>query len=263
MNDPHVVSLEYRIVHDPKHIEWSEAKDVVFAEDDFTVEIKNQRVFFRFTAHYTSEDEAQSAVRSYVQNWEFQVGLQCGPGAFNLRFVRSEMIDRNPPEGGQLVGFSGTLEIDSAINLILRPSEFPKPAATGRIKRTPDVNNMYHRYLGYRAGQEPLPSMAYFCFTVLESMAGRARKRTERRQAAAEKFSVAVDVLNRVGDLSSEAGGPAARKQVGINQPYSPDDETFLRTAIQHMIFRAAEVAHDPDTPREPITLETIRSNRI
>ena len=99
MDDPHVVSLECRIVHDPEHFDWSAAEDTAFAEDDFIVEIKNQRVFFRFTTHYTSEDEARSAVRSYVQNWEFQVGLERGPDAFNLRFVRSEMIDRNPPEG--------------------------------------------------------------------------------------------------------------------------------------------------------------------
>ena len=132
-----------------------------------------------------------------------------------------------------------------------------------RIKRTPDINSMYHRYLGYRGGKEHLPSMAYFCLIVLESMAGRAKKRTERRQAVAEKFRVAVDVLKRVGDLSSEAGGPAARKETGLHQRYAPNDETFLRTAIQHMIFRAAEVAHDPDVPRELITLETIRSNGI
>ncbi len=124
------------------------------------------------------------------------------------------------------------------------------------LKRTSDIDNMYHRYLGYRAGKEPLSTMAYFCLTVLESMVGRARKRTEKRQIAAEKFSVAVDVLNRVGDLSSEAGGPAARKQVDIDQHYAPDNEKFLRAAIQHMIFRAVKVALSGNRSR------WIRSNR-
>ncbi len=125
------------------------------------------------------------------------------------------------------------------------------------LKRTSDIDNMYHRYLGYRAGKEPLSTMANFCLTVLESMVGRARKRTEKRQIAVEKFSVAVDVLN------SEAGGPAARKQVDIDQHYAPENKKFLRAAIQHMIFRAAEVANGLKTERKQITLDTIKSNGI
>jgi len=251
MNDPHVVHLEYRIAC-KDFINWSAAEAATFQNDDFTVEIKDQRVVFRFKTHYGSEEEAKSAIESYRKNWEFTAGISRGPDAFTLRFVRSEIVDRNPSEGvrsARLSFASGTGRITA--NPTVCPARYPEPPVAGTMKRTPDIDSMYHRYLGCRAGKEPLPSMAYFCLTVLESMAGG-------RRAAAEKFGISSKVLKEVGKLSSGAGGALARKDEGRGQPYTPDDEKFLVTAIQRMILRAAEVAQDPDGERQQIAMDLI-----
>jgi len=260
MNDPHVVHLEYRIVCDLERIDWSAAKTAVFEEEDFRGEVVDQRVLFKFKTHYASENDARESLRSFIQNWEFEVGLERGPRAFTLCFAKSHIIDRNPSNGVMPITLSlATGSPEAKIDLIIQPKRYPSPPSLNKIKRTPDVDSMYDRYLGYRDGKEPLPAMAYFCLTVLEWMAGGSGSRKDRREAIAKKFGIARDVLDKVGELSSEGGGPVARKEEGRNRPYAPNDTEFLNIAIQCMIQRAAEVAQD-DAKREQITLDTIKS---
>ena len=116
------------------------------------------------------------------------------------------------------------------------------------MKITPDVQSMYDRFAGYRLGKEPLASMASFCLTVLEISTGR-------RQTAAEQYRIDRAVLDQIGNLSSEKGGPPARKAAGLGRPLTPSDTRFLEEAIKALILRAAEVAHDPHASRAEITL--------
>ena len=67
---------------------------------------------------------------------------------------------------------------------------------------TPDVQTMYDRYMGYRQGREPLTTMAYFCLTILE----RSTKKNHSREVAAETYGIKLEVLNKIGHLSSEKG---------------------------------------------------------
>ena len=112
---------------------------------------------------------------------------------------------------------------------------------------------MYQRYLGYRAGKEPLPAMAYFCFTVLKRMG-------EAHGKAATRFGVSNHVLDRIRILSSRKGGASARKEDGRDTPLTPEEERFLRSSISTLIRRAAEVEHgpDPSLSRAKITLADI-----
>lgn len=247
MNDPHVEYLEYSIAHG-QNIDWSDAEAATFETECFVVEVEAQRVLFRFREHYDSEESARSAVQSYVRNWEFQAGLLCAPDAFNLRFVKPGIIDRKP-DSGIIQSSHEHISVKEALSKQLRPTKYPEPPATDMIERTPDIDSMYHRYLGYHAGKEQLATMAYFCLTVLQYMAGG------NRQAAAKKFGISRNVLIKVGTLSSGA----ERKAGGIHQLRDPDNGSFLNAAIRSMIFRAAEVAHDPDAQREPITIDRIK----
>ena len=70
----------------------------------------------------------------------------------------------------------------------------PIPEPPHGFALSPGVEVMWNRYRGHPAGRAPLPSMAFFCLTVIEasilrpaSAAGRnIRARTARREAAAE-----------------------------------------------------------------------------
>ena len=252
MNDPHVVALHYRIEHGPD-IDWSRAAPLDKDEPSFSVQAENGRVRFELKEHYPSEKEARSAVEDdYIRNWEFVVGLERGPDAFTLRFDRSEIVDRNPPPGPPPLrartSFGG---LTASANLAPpAPPAFPDPPPAA-IKRSPDVNSMYHRYLGHLEGREPLPGMAYFCFTVLQQMGGGPAN-------APRHFGVSNSVLKRIRTLSAYKGGTDARKEDGRNAPYTPEEERFLRSAIKTLIHRAAEVESGAHPRRRKITLADV-----
>ena len=251
MNDPHVVALEYRIEHGPG-IDWSRAAPLDFEEDSFDVRAANARVRFDLKKHYPSEEEARFAVEAdYIPNWEFDVCLTRGPNAFRLQFDRSEIVDRNPPPGPPTLSAhvrAGVPRVRAELAPPAPPA-FPEPPRAG-IKRSPDVDSMFHRYLGHLQDKERLPGMAYFCLTVLEQTQGDRRK-------AAKHFAISDNVLERIGKLCGK-GGASARKHSGRNAPYTQEDERFLKFAIQKLIRRAAEVEYGPDPSRKKITLADI-----
>ena len=113
---------------------------------------------------------------------------------------------------------------------------------------------MYHRLSGYYSNREPLPSMAYFCLTVfLSPFSGR---RNVRRTAASAHYHIDKQVLDEIGDLSSEKGGPDSARKVGaMGSALSREEERFLEAAVTAIIRRAAEVAQNPGAPFPTITL--------
>ena len=253
MNEPHVVALHYRIEHGPDVIDWSRAAPLDKEEDSFRVQVEDRRVRFELKEHYPSEKEARSAVEGdYIRNWEFVVGLERGPNAFRLRFDRSEIVDRNPPPGppplrahASFGGFTASANLAPPT-----PPSFPEPPSV-TIKRSPDVDSMYHRYLGHLEGREPLSGMAYFCFTVFRQLGGGPSN-------AARHFDVSNNVLDRIRTLSAYKGGTGARKEDGRKAPYTPEEERFLRSAIKTLIHRAAEIESGPHPRRRKITLADV-----
>ena len=253
MNDPHVEALEYSIQYDPDIINWSCAEPMHIQEEDFDVRAENEQVRFEFKTHYASEQDARSAVEeSYIPNWEFDVGLTRGPNAFSLRFERSEIVDRNPPPGPppMRVSFRAGYPTVSANLAPPTPPTFQEPPRDG-IQRTPGVESMFQHYLRHRRDAETLPAMTYYCLTVLDQMAGGSDK-------TATHFRISRNVLARIRKLSTEKGGDVARKAEGLNSPYSPGEEQFLRSAIQALIRRAAQVEYGSDPSRKKITLSDI-----
>lgn len=99
--------------------------------------------------------------------------------------------------------------------------------------------------------------MAYFCLTMLEKSAGELHqhRRDPRRQAVANKYGIEKAVLDKMGDLSSEKGGQQARKASASANSFTPPETRFLEKAMEALIRRAAEVAHDPHKTRKEITL--------
>ncbi len=80
--------------------DWMRAVPLEIQKGGFDVRVENGRVRFSLKQHYASEEAARVAVEHrYIPAWKFVVGLERGPNAFELRFGRSEIVDRNPPPG--------------------------------------------------------------------------------------------------------------------------------------------------------------------
>ena len=112
---------------------------------------------------------------------------------------------------------------------------------------------MLGRYENLCNGREKLADVAQFCLTMLEKLAeGRGK-----RGKAAKKFAIGKKVLNKVGTLADEKGGPTmARKAKGIDEEFTPEEIRFLECAVKVFIWRVAEEAQSPAGPFRMITTE-------
>ena len=257
MNDPHVVALNYRIEH-ASWVDWSRAEPLHLHHNAFDIRVEDKRVRFAMREHFAAESEARGAVENYIDAWELDAALTRGPNAFKLRFVHSEIEDRNPTPGAYHVNAGpATFTISaSPAEGTVSPASYPPPPSKG-MTRSPDVLSMYFRYVGYREGREPLAAMAYFCLDVLLAS---TEKRQGRLPAAAKRYAISQPVLNRIANLSSKKGGAAARKAGGLLHDLTQKDRHFLEQAVTTIIRRAAEVAHNPTASLQTITMRDFAS---
>ena len=249
MNDPHVVSLIYRIGHGDS-IDYSDAPPLDVQAPTFRLTVEDDRARFQFSVHYATPEQAREAIADYIRVWEFDATLERGdPDSFSLEFERAEVIDRKPTPGA--VRLSGRLEVEGtgSSRITLRVPAYPAPPSD--IALNPDAETMHQRYLGHRQGREPLPAMAYFCLTVLELAAGR-------RKHAATRYGIDLDVLRKIGELTSEnRSGPDARK-ASRAPTLTVGERRFLREAVKAVIRRVAERAYAPAGSHRRISLRDL-----
>ena len=252
MNAPHVVALCYKIEHGAG-IDYSGAEPFEVRHDAFDVRVKDGHVRFSMNDHFTTERDARDSVDAYIGGWELDAALLRGPNMFMLRFDRAEIKDRRPTPGYKYAQASPVhITIStSEPEVTFLPRTYPLPPPTG-LKRSPDVVSMFYRYVGYREGKEPLTALAYFCLTVLEAS---TEKRRGRRAAAAKRYHISRQVLDRLAELSTTKGGASARKANGVHKDLTQQERQFLEATVKNIIRRAAEIADDPDASHEEITL--------
>ena len=265
MNDPHVVALIYDVDHGTSVI-YDKAKPLCRDEKAFRLEVRDKKAWFYLKDHHAMEAEARKAIEEYIRNWEFDACLQGGPDRFKLNYERAQIEDRNPPAptpgvvniGATFPGRGGSLSV--AVSLVVL--DYPSPPSD--ISVTPDVQTMYDRYMAHRRGHEPLTGMAYFCLTFLAYLATkRMKKRTKdianKRTTAAKYFQIDKRVLDKVGELSTERGGPReARKYEGVDQELTSEERCFLEEAIKKIVRRVAEKAQAPETDLMRISLSDL-----
>ena len=248
MNDPHVEALIYVVEHD-KSSDYSLANAVEAEHTTFRLILKDSEVRFELKEHYSNWQEAQQAIQPFIQQWELRASLESGPGTFALRFKHPEVIDRNPTPG--VISVSArpvSVNFTASSPAILVSRQYPRPPSERRMDiGNPDVQTMLNRYLGYRQGREPLPSMAYFCYEVF------TKRFSKGPNHATEKHKIGHNLIEKVRTLASNKGGELARHEHAISCPLTQNDVRFLERAVAAMIVRAAMVAADPDQPMDKI----------
>ena len=175
MNDPHVVSLLYRVDHS-KSVDYSKAELLVRDEPAFRLEVKDNQARFELKDHYATEEDARNAIEDYIHGWEFDTCLENGPDYFRLKFESAQIEDRKPISGVTNYRAIITTEILTISDTItVGVPNYPTPPSGVNFCDT-DVQKMYQRFMDYRQSKEPLASMAYFCLTCLENTTGQHKK---------------------------------------------------------------------------------------
>jgi hypothetical protein len=109
--------------------------------------------------------------------------------------------------------------------------------------------------------------MAYFVLTVLENPATareqaasspNKRVASKRRRKAAEAFAIDLEILDKLGELSSTAGDRLTARKVE-NKPFrglSGSEEKWIEQAVRKLIHRLGE--HALGAPLERITIHDL-----
>ena len=247
MKDPHVVALRYRIEHDDL-FKYSEAEPLAYEEAGFRLQARDEMARFEFKdhVHYATETDAQEAIKDFIGRWEFEAGLEGGPGYFRLKYHSAEVVDRNPATRPTAVMVPGPgVVLHASFEAFSLLPKYPLPPSHARLNLCDStVQRMYQRYMDDYRDPDRLTSMAHFCLTVLEDSVDESKR---KRKTAAAKYNIDESILGQIGHLCAEKGGRGARKNQGVDHELTSEDRQFLSWAVKQMIRRAAETAHDPD----------------
>ncbi|MDE0248198.1 MAG: hypothetical protein OXU69_00120 [Gemmatimonadota bacterium] len=252
MNDPYVVALLYKFVPEPT-VDYSRAEPLNHEEKAFHLTVEGNEARFDMKGQYATKEAAREAVEPFIRRWKFYARLQPVSRSFDLRFDRAHVEDRNPTPG-VVAASAAPLSVEVAVGRAsgtVHATRYPAPP-TVTLAITADVKSACSRYLGYLAGEEPLPSMAYFCITVM--------KRAARREGVSptDRFRISRNVLRTAQRLASQMGGSQARKADATEKELSAEESRSLEQAIRFIIQRMAEVAADPDRHYSTITMSDL-----
>ena len=217
MNGPHVDALIYQVDHE-KSVDYTSASPLCHETERFRIRFEDVTARFEPNGHFATEEAAREIADPYILKWEFEAGLRTRPDQFRLHFAHAEIVDRNPSPhtpGGKTIFATASISVSLTVRAeatLVVPKCPPPPSECAVNPDDPNVVTMYHRYEGYCLRREPLPSMAYFCLTMLTAMLCNGSKE------ASQKFSISRNVLEEVAKLSSYKGGFEARKAGGGRQ---------------------------------------------
>ena len=248
MRDPHVKSLRYKLkTHATTIYKNPPAVKVVRAE--FECLLNDGVLTCHMREHYPAVGEARRVVEDFLHSWEIKTELEMGRGEMQFKFEDSQVIDRDPPPPGspKIVRVSGTVNITSNVSGILhiKRRKYPDPPTVFTV--TPDVETLWQRYNNFLDGKEPLPSMANFCLTLIESKAnGKVKKR--KRKFAANLFLIDEPILNMLGNLTANRGDPMTARKVPENgrsmTALSEKEKKWIEAVVKILIQRTGELAN-------------------
>ena len=248
MRAPHVESLRYRLKTSAT-TNYENPPVVEVIRNEFECHLDDGVLKCRMREHFPAVEEARRVVENFLRSWEIKTALELGRDEMRFQFEDSHVIDRNPPPPGspKIVRVSGTANITSNISAILHATrrKYPDPPTVFTV--TPDVETLWQRYNNYLDGKEPLPSMAYFCLTLIENKASRKGKKGKRKSAA-KLFLIDEKILDTLGNLTTNRGDPKTARKVpekGESMIALSDKEgKWIEAAVKILIRRRGELSN-------------------
>jgi hypothetical protein len=246
MRDPHVESLRYRL-ETSVTTTYKNPPAVEVIRDEFECRLSDGVLTCRMKKHYPTVEEARRVIDGFLRSWEIKTALELGRDEMRFQFEDSHMVDRDPPPPGssQIVRVSAASVGVSTLLGRVHVTRNKYPDAPSTFAVTPDVETLWQRYENYLDGREPLPSMAYFCLTVVENKAGSRRN-------AAKEYSIDKRILDKLGELTSTRGDTrTARKALkgGSTATLSGKEKNWIEGAVRALIRRTGEVASTQPVP--------------
>lgn len=237
MPDYHVVSLRYALKHE-NEVTFDNPPPVEFETEEAKFRLDEGSLLCEMKIHFRTADAARAVIDPTLRAWEIEAALKRNLYGLRFEFVCGDVIDREPTAAGNaIIAVSAANMVSVGLDAILCVgwASYPDPPQIFRV--TPDVESLFLRYKKYLERKEPLLSMAYFCLTVLEASAGS-------RADAAQDFRIERNVLNKLGELTSERGDAATARKRDRSKPMQPlsgTEATWINECVKAMILRVGD----------------------
>lgn len=254
MNDPHVESLKYKLITGAD-LSYRSPPPVSFADPVCNMILQNDVLVCRMSQHHATVSGAMDAVRPVIRAWEIQSALDYGRGAMRFEFDSADVIDRAPvsaPPTTHTLSASTRLHLTGSASCTLVKASYPEPPAT--FKATQLLELLFNRYHQYLDGKDLLTTMGYACLSAIQDSAGG-------RTSASTTYSIARDVLDKLGELTSDVGDElTARKfdQHSTRRAHTDAEINWVLEAVKLLIRRVGKYEHSPQMPLQQITLSQL-----
>ena len=162
-------------------VNYSKAEPVDHEEEGFSIRIEEGLACFVMKDDHPTVDSALEVVNPYISNWELDDALTGKPNEFKLKFVRPEIVDRNPTLGEHRVSVDPVFwEFTTSVPTVTKGRPYPKPPIGVSLKRNDDVLLMLGRNEDLCNDRDKLTNVAYFCLTMLQELAGGRTNATKK-----------------------------------------------------------------------------------
>jgi hypothetical protein len=246
MKDPHIKTLCYR-AEAAEGITFDAPPPVTVTESEFEGVLDSGKFIARMLQHFPTEAEARASVDPFLRAWEISHGINGGRAELHFVFDHSEIIDRAPLLPGEF-RLNTTLApltlTGHAVTVRLKRKAYPAPPQ--RFVASDAVELTWSRYQRYKNGEEPLYSMAFACMTVIGAGA-----RGGGRRDAASRYNIDLDVLNKLGDLSSDRGTPQEARKITPNLQRATSDEIAWLEAVVPALIRQVGIVEGGGSPAQ------------
>ena len=269
VNDPHVVALIYKLKPEPT-VSFEEAAPLEDTINRFRLRLVDNILKVELLDHFSSQEKAMVEVQPFLRSWEIIFGLAQGRPSITFEFERAEIIDRNPPPMGshQIIEAHGISSGEAFGNFTACAvhREYPKPPTN--FVAAPDVETMWVRFSGYVARNEHLSSMGYMVLTVLEHGTAikrpvqPARKPSKQRLQAAQLYRIDIEVLNKLGTLTSDVGDEKTGRKMHVSdrRAHTAPEIAWIEAAVKAITRRMGEYSCRPTSDFPQLTMAQLPS---
>lgn len=211
--------------------------------DNFELRLEGNDLECKMIKKYTKVEDARKEVECYLKAWEKYSILKSGFKVIEFMYNRAiiNTLDSSEDLNGvsKIIKKSGVFEVCGTVNIIVEKKIYLEPPQYFQLNENVEI--LQNRYEDYLRGKEKLPSMAYFCVTLIERDAGN------RRQAA-EKYKINKKVLDKLAELSSNKGDLEidARKAKMNKGPLTEKEINWIEETVRRIIIRVGEYENNP-----------------
>ena len=239
--DFHVVSLRYSL-RPSDRVTYVNCPSVIFDREESLFCLAEGKRTCEMKTHFSTAEAARAVVEPVLRAWEVDADLRRNRGELRFTFDGAEIIDHSPVPLGVVRAHAHivqSLQVTCGAGIVsvhVECANYPNPP--GMFRLNPDAESILLRYQGHLDGREPLPAMAYFCLTVLESkVAGGPR----RKLRAGAEYRIDKAVIKNMGELSTDHGDLLNARKATAMKPLTGQERAWLEAAVKMLIWRLGD----------------------